>query len=185
MTYNTFFDVIEAYIVGEKGKTHYILRGVAVKCPFCSEFESRVLDSRNTDEGTVIRRRRECTQCKRRFTTYERLEERPLMVIKKEGSREAFQRDKLMQGILKALEKRPVGMEVVENLVGEIERELRDTYEKEVISKVVGQKVMDKLRLIDEVAYVRFASVYRHFTDVKGFVETVEQLKNDPNSEEG
>ncbi|NLV15804.1 MAG: transcriptional regulator NrdR [Syntrophomonadaceae bacterium] len=156
-----------------------------MKCPFCSEFESRVIDSRNTDEGTVIRRRRECAQCKRRFTTYERLEERPLMVIKKEGNREVFKRDKLMQGILKALEKRPVGIETVEKMVSDIEIELRDSYEKEVNSKVVGQKVMDKLRVIDEVAYVRFASVYRHFTDVKGFVETVEQLKNDPDFEEG
>jgi len=114
--------------------------------------------------------------CKRRFTTYERLEERPLMVIKKGGNRESFQRDKLMQGILKAVEKRPIGMDAVENMVGEIERELRDSFDKEVSSQTVGEKVMEKLRSTDEVAYVRFASVYRQFTDVKGFVETVEQL---------
>lgn len=156
-----------------------------MKCPFCSELESRVLDSRTTDEGTVIRRRRECGVCKRRFTTYERVEERPLMVVKKEGNREVFQRDKLMQGILKAVEKRPIGMDTVEAVVGEIERELRDSYDKEVSSKVIGEKVMDRLRAIDGVAYVRFASVYRQFTDVKGFVETVEQLQKYQDSGEG
>ncbi len=155
-----------------------------MKCPFCSELESRVLDSRNADDGMVIRRRRECISCRRRFTTYERWEERPLMVIKKEGSREVFQREKLLQGMIKALEKRPVGFDVIDNMVGEIERELRDTYDKEVISTVIGEKVMDKLRLVDQVAYVRFASVYRQFTDVKGFVDTVEQLKNDPDNRE-
>ena len=156
-----------------------------MKCPFCSELESRVLDSRTTDEGTVIRRRRECVICRRRFTTYERIEERPLMVVKKEANREAFQRDKLMQGILKAVEKRPIDMDTVEAMVGEIERELRDAYDKEVSSQVIGEKVMDRLRLIDGVAYVRFASVYRQFTDVKGFVETVEQLQKYQDSGEG
>jgi transcriptional repressor NrdR len=107
------------------------------------------------------------------------------MVIKKEGNREVFQRYKLLQGILKAIEKRPIDMDTVEILVGEIERELRDTFDKEVSSQVVGEKVMDKLRLTDEVAYVRFASVYRQFTDVKGFVETVEQLKKHQESGEG
>lgn len=155
-----------------------------MKCPFCSELESRVLDSRNTDDGTVIRRRRECVGCKRRFTTYERVEERPLMVVKKEGNREAFQRDKLLQGVLKAVEKRPIGMETVENMVGEIERELRDTFDKEVSSQVIGEKVMDKLRAVDGVAYVRFASVYRQFADIKGFVETVEQLQKHQDSGE-
>lgn len=155
-----------------------------MRCPFCSELESRVLDSRNTDEGTVIRRRRECACCKRRFTTYERIEERPLMVIKKEGNREAFQRDKLLQGMLKAVEKRPIGMDAVYTMAGEIERELRDSYDKEVSSQVIGEKVMDKLRSADEVAYVRFASVYRQFADVKGFVETVEQLQKHQDSGE-
>ncbi|MGI6550287.1 MAG: transcriptional regulator NrdR [Syntrophomonadales bacterium] len=154
-----------------------------MRCPFCSELESRVLDSRNTDEGTVIRRRRECTACKRRFTTYERIEERPLMVIKKEGNREAFRRDKLLQGILKAVEKRPIDMDTVEKMVGEIERDLRDIYDKEVSSQIIGEKVMDKLRSVDGVAYVRFASVYRQFSDVKGFVETVEQLQKQSGSE--
>jgi len=155
-----------------------------MRCPFCSELESRVLDSRNTDEGTVIRRRRECVRCKRRFTTYERIEERPLMVIKKEGNREVFQRDKLLLGILKAVEKRPIGMDTVETMVGQIERELRDSYDKEVSSQVIGEKVMDKLRTVDGVAYVRFASVYRQFADVKGFVETVEQLQKHQESGE-
>jgi transcriptional repressor NrdR len=107
------------------------------------------------------------------------------MVVKKEGNREAFQRDKLMQGILKAVEKRPIDMDTVEAMVGEIERELRDAYDKEVSSQVIGEKVMDRLRLIDGVAYVRFASVYRQFTDVKGFVETVEQLQKYQDSGEG
>lgn len=155
-----------------------------MRCPFCSELESRVLDSRNTDEGTVIRRRRECVRCKRRFTTYERIEERPLMVIKKEGNREVFQRDKLLLGILKAVEKRPIGMDTVETMVGQIERELRDSYDKEVSSQIIGEKVMDKLRTVDGVAYVRFASVYRQFADVKGFVETVEQLQKHQESGE-
>lgn len=155
-----------------------------MRCPFCSELESRVLDSRNTDDGTVIRRRRECAGCKRRFTTYERVEERPLMVIKKEGNREAFHRDKLLQGILKAVEKRPIAMDTIENMVGEIERELRDTFDKEVSSQLVGEKVMDKLRAVDGVAYVRFASVYRQFADIKGFVETVEQLQKHQDSGE-
>ncbi len=155
-----------------------------MRCPFCPELESRVVDSRNTDEGTVIRRRRECVNCKRRFTTYERVEERPLLVIKREGNRELFQRDKLLQGILKAVEKRPISMDTVETLVGEIDRELRNTFDKEVSSQIVGEKVMEKLRLTDEVAYVRFASVYRQFTDVKGFVETIEQLQKSQKSGE-
>ncbi len=155
-----------------------------MRCPFCPELESRVVDSRNTDEGTVIRRRRECVSCKRRFTTYERVEERPLLVIKREGNRELFQRDKLLQGILKSVEKRPISMDTVETLVGEIDRELRNTFDKEVSSQIVGEKVMEKLRLTDEVAYVRFASVYRQFTDVKGFVETIEQLQKSQKSGE-
>lgn len=148
-----------------------------MKCPFCQEPDSRVLDSRTSDDGSVIRRRRECLVCKRRFTTYERMEERPLIIVKREGNREAFNRDKLIKGVLKAVEKRPVSMEMVEGLVADIERELRDTYDREVTSQVVGEKVMEKLRYLDEVAYVRFASVYRQFADVESFIKAVKQLK--------
>lgn len=148
-----------------------------MRCPYCNEFESRVLDSRSSEDGSSIRRRRECNSCKRRFTTYERLEERPLLVIKKSGDREQFDREKLLSGITRACEKRPVSMEKIERIVIEIERELRDTYDREVNSIIIGEKVMDKLQDLDEVAYVRFASVYRQFTDLNSFIKTIEQLK--------
>ncbi len=149
-----------------------------MRCPYCSEFESRVLDSRSSEDGSSIRRRRECTSCKRRFTTYERAEERPLLVIKKNGEREKFNREKLLSGITKACEKRPVSMEKIEKTIVEIERELKDTYDREVSSIIIGEKVMDKLQDLDEVAYVRFASVYRQFTDLNSFIKTIDQLKN-------
>lgn len=157
-----------------------------MKCPFCQEPDSRVLDSRTSDDGAVIRRRRECLVCKRRFTTYERMEERPLVIVKREGNREAFNRDKLSKGVLKAVEKRPVSMEMVDAMVADIERELRDTYDREVTSQAVGEKVMEKLRILDEVAYVRFASVYRQFADVESFIKAVKQLKknNNPRGED-
>ncbi|MGE5422756.1 MAG: transcriptional regulator NrdR [Ignavibacteriales bacterium] len=157
-----------------------------MKCPFCQEPDSRVLDSRTSDDGAVIRRRRECLVCKRRFTTYERMEERPLIIVKREGNREAFNRDKLSKGVLKAVEKRPVSMEMVDAMVADIERELRDTYDREVTSQAVGEKVMEKLRILDEVAYVRFASVYRQFADVESFIKAVKQLKknNNPRGED-
>lgn len=149
-----------------------------MRCPYCNELESRVLDSRASDDGASIRRRRECNQCKRRFTTYERTEERPLMVIKKDGSREQFIREKVLDGITRACEKRPVSMEEIENLVASIEREIRDQYDREVSSQLIGEKVMNRLQSLDEVAYVRFASVYRQFTDLNSFIKTIEQLKN-------
>lgn len=148
-----------------------------MKCPYCSEFESRVLDSRSSEDGSSIRRRRECNSCKKRFTTYERLEERPLLIIKKSGEREQFDREKLLSGITKACEKRPVSMEKIEKVVVDIERELRDSFDREVSSIILGEKVMDKLQELDEVAYVRFASVYRQFTDLNSFIKTIEQLK--------
>ena len=148
-----------------------------MRCPYCNELESRVLDSRASDDGASIRRRRECNQCKRRFTTYERTEERPLMVIKKDGSREQFIREKVLDGITRACEKRPVSMEEIENLVASIEREIRDQYDREVSSQLIGEKVMNRLQSLDEVAYVRFASVYRQFTDLNSFIKTIEQLK--------
>lgn len=149
-----------------------------MRCPYCQDFESRVVDSRSSEDGTTIRRRRECNACKRRFTTYERVEERPLLVIKKNGNSEQFNRDKLFRGIMRACEKRPVKIEEIEDLVAQIERELRDNYDREVSSVVVGEKVMDKLQALDEVAYVRFASVYRQFGDLNSFIKTIEQLKN-------
>lgn len=149
-----------------------------MRCPYCQEYESRVIDSRASEDGGTIRRRRECIACKRRFTTYERLEERPLLVIKKGGTREQFNREKLLNGISKACEKRPVSLEDVETVVADIERELRDSFDREVSSKVIGEKIMDRLQSLDEVAYVRFASVYRQFGDLNSFIKTIEQLKN-------
>ncbi|KUG02717.1 ribonucleotide reductase transcriptional regulator nrdr [hydrocarbon metagenome] len=151
-----------------------------MRCPYCNEMESRVVDSRASEDGTSIRRRRECNLCKRRFTTYERLEEKPLLVIKRGGTREQFTREKLLNGITRACEKRPVSMEKIETLVAEIERNLRDEYDREVSSMIIGEKVMDKLKETDDVAYVRFASVYRQFADVNSFIKTIEQLKNQP-----
>lgn len=153
-----------------------------MKCPYCQVPDSRVLDSRTSDDGMVIRRRRECGSCKKRFTTYERIEERPLMVIKRGGTREAFNREKLVGGVMKAIEKRPITTEQVDDLIGSIERELRDTYDREVGSQAIGEMLMDKLRVLDEVAYVRFASVYRQFADIDGFIKTVAQLKQNSES---
>lgn len=154
-----------------------------MRCPYCHEYESRVVDSRASEDNSAIRRRRECNICKRRFTTYERLEERPLLVIKKSGDREYFSRDKILNGITRACEKRPISVEEIEKLVGEIERELRDNYDREVSALAIGEKVMDRLSKSDEVAYVRFASVYRQFADINSFIKTIEQMKkNHPDS---
>jgi transcriptional repressor NrdR len=150
-----------------------------MKCPYCREVESRVIESRSGDDGEVIRRRRECTNCRRRFTTYERIEINPLLIIKKGGNREQFRRDKLMDGIMKACEKRPVTIKQMETVVDQIETELRDEFDREVSSRVIGEKVMDHLRSLDQVAYVRFASVYRQFRDLNGFIRTIDQLKKE------
>lgn len=151
---------------------------IYMHCPYCSEKESRVVDSRASEDGYSIRRRRECTSCKRRFTTYERLEETPLLVVKKGGSREQFNRGKLLNGISRACEKRPVSIDTIEDMVAEIEKRLRDEYDREVNSQIIGEKVMDKLQDIDDVAFVRFASVYRQFTDLNSFISAIEQLKH-------
>jgi len=150
---------------------------IKVRCPYCQEADSRVIDSRACEDGLSIRRRRECIVCKRRFTSYERVEERPLLVIKKGGMREPFDRNKLLNGILRACEKRPVSIEAIEKIVAQIELDLRDVNERELNSRVIGEMVMDRLRELDEVAYVRFASVYRQFTDLNGFINTIDQLK--------
>jgi transcriptional repressor NrdR len=145
-------------------------------CPYCSYADSRVLDSRPTLEGNSIRRRRECGACGKRFTTYEKVDELPLVVVKKDGRREAFNRQKLLSGLVKACQKRPVSTVQLETVVGQIERELRNTIEMEVRSQYIGELVMKHLRGLDEVAYVRFASVYREFRDAESFMEELKNL---------
>ena len=150
-----------------------------MRCPFCEAQDTRVIDSRPTEDGHAIRRRRECDKCGKRFTTYEKVEEITFMVIKKDGSREAFDRNKVLNGILKACEKRPVSMADVERIVDDIERSLNNMMQKEIESKVIGEIIMEHLKDLDEVAYVRFASVYRQFKDVSTFVQEIEKLLND------
>ena len=147
-----------------------------MRCPFCYNQETKVIDSRPTEDGHAIRRRRECERCSRRFTTYEKVEEVILMVVKKDGSREAFDRRKIMNGIIKACEKRPVTVATMENMVDQIERGLNNMMEKEIESSFIGELIMDQLKDVDQVAYVRFASVYRQFTDVNTFVAEIEKL---------
>lgn len=147
-----------------------------MNCPFCGGLESKVIDSRASEEGNAIRRRRECLVCQKRFTTYERVEEVPLMVVKKDGRREPFDRRKLLNGLLKACEKRPVSYATLEKLVGTVERELRNRMDQEVASSVIGELVMEGLRDIDEVAYVRFASVYRQFKDLGDLMRELQDL---------
>lgn len=147
-----------------------------MKCPACQCLESKVLDSRPADEGATIRRRRECLECKKRFTTYERIETIPIIVVKKDNSRQPFDRTKLINGIRRACEKRPVPTDVIEMAVDEIESNLNSTLNSEVSSEHIGELVMEKLKAIDEVAYVRFASVYRQFKDIDTFMEEVKAL---------
>jgi transcriptional repressor NrdR len=145
-------------------------------CPFCRAADTRVLDSRDSAEGTIIRRRRECESCKRRFTTYERVEELNPLVVKKDGRREAFDRDKLLSGLTKACEKRPVSVAQVEDLVTAIERRVQEGGEKEIASTAIGELVMERLHALDEVAYVRFASVYRSFRDIAEFMDELKDI---------
>ena len=147
-----------------------------MKCPFCEYEESKVIDSRPTDEGEAIRRRRECLKCSKRFTTYEKIETIPLMVVKKDGSRQMFDREKLLNGIIRACEKRPVKISDMEHIVNEIEIATQNLLEREISSQKIGEMVMERLPMIDEVAYVRFASVYRQFKDINTFVEEVNKL---------
>ena len=148
-----------------------------MKCPFCLHDEDKVIDSRSSNEGKSVRRRRECSKCKKRFTTYEYVEEVPLMVIKKDGRREPFDRHKLLAGLVKACEKRPVSMEAIEKAVNHIKSRLRATGEREVASELVGNLVMDELKSLDKVAYIRFASVYRSFEDIREFGEEIAKLE--------
>lgn len=147
-----------------------------MKCPYCGYSESKVVDSRPTEEQTAIRRRRECEKCSKRFTTYEKVEEMPLIIVKKEGNRELYQRSKIINGFLKACEKRPVSIKQIEEVVDEIEKELYNSMEKEIESKKIGEMVMNRLKQLDDVAYVRFASVYRQFKDLNTFMEELNKL---------
>lgn len=147
-----------------------------MKCPFCNTEDSKVIDSRPTDEGERIRRRRECLACAKRFTTYEVIESLPIIVIKKDKSRETFNRDKLMNGILRACEKRPISINTLDNMIDEIETTIQNTLDREVTSDKIGELVMEKLKNIDEVAYIRFASVYRKFKDISTFMEELNKL---------
>ena len=150
-----------------------------MKCPFCGYVDSKVIDSRPAEDGTTIRRRRECLDCQKRFTTYEVVERMPLVVIKRNGSRESFDRVKVINGIVRACEKRPVTMAQIEDVADDIEQELRGRLESEVQSERVGELVMERLKGLDEVAYVRFASVYRSFKDINTFMEELTKLLGD------
>jgi transcriptional repressor NrdR len=147
-----------------------------MKCPYCDYSGTKVLDSRPANDNKSIRRRRECEQCLRRFTTFEMVEETPLIVIKKDGSREEFNRDKVLRGLLRACEKRPVSIEELEKIVSHVEQEIRKTAHQEVESRIIGELVMDRLYTVDEVAYVRFASVYRQFKDINMFMKELSNL---------
>jgi len=146
-----------------------------LNCPYCNFEMSKVVDSRPTEEGNAIRRRRECENCKKRFTTYEKIEQVSVMVIKKDGSREYFDREKILKGIVRSCEKRPITLEQMENVVSEIEKEILNMMQREVSSDKIGELVMERLKELDEVCYVRFASVYRQFKDINSFLE---ELKN-------
>lgn len=148
-----------------------------MKCPFCKQPDSRVIDSRAADDGTTIRRRRECPECGRRFTTYEAVEKMPLMVVKRDNRREPFSREKLLTGIIRSCDKRDISMEQITNFVAEIERDIRNRTEPEVPSEKLGEIVMERLKDFDEVAYIRFASVYRKFDDITNFIEELETLR--------
>lgn len=147
-----------------------------MKCPSCHNSSTRVLDSRPVDEGKSIRRRRECEACSYRFTTFEKVEDIPLIVVKKEGTREEFNREKLLRGLIKACEKRPVALKQLEDIVSEVEKELRNNGISEVKSESIGEMIMDRLAKVDEVAYVRFASVYRQFKDINVFIDELKEL---------
>ena len=150
-----------------------------MKCPFCGYTESKVIDSRPAEEGSTIRRRRECLECKKRFTTYEIIERMPLVVIKRDGSRQGFDKVKLINGMVRACEKRPVPLKKLEQIADEIELELQGNLDREINTIEIGEMVMERLKSVDEVAYVRFASVYRSFKDINTFMEELTKLLSD------
>jgi len=147
-----------------------------MKCPFCGELDNKVIDSRVSKDGDVIRRRRECIDCSRRFTTYEHIEEIPIMIVKKDGRREVFSREKVRMGMQRACQKLDISMMVIDDFIDDLERDLRETGEKEIPSREVGERVMGKLHSLNDIAYVRFASVYREFKDVNDFVSELKTL---------
>lgn len=155
-----------------------------MRCPFCREDEDKVVDTRPGEDGHVVRRRRECLACGKRYTTHERLEEAPVRVVKKTGERQPYSRDKIMKGVMTALEKRPVSQQQVEAMVDDVERAIFDRGEREIESDVIGEMVMTRLRALDDVAYVRFASVYRDFKAVEEFVREIEAFDADGNPQE-
>lgn len=150
-----------------------------MKCPYCGFIEDKVIDSRPTEESAAIRRRRECSKCLKRFTTYEKVESVPLMVIKKDKTRQTFDREKLLNGLLRACEKRPVSVDALEKMVDEIEGQILNTLKREITSQEIGEMVMVRLKDLDEVAYVRFASVYRQFRDINTFMDELHKLLKD------
>ena len=152
-----------------------------MKCPYCGFNESKVIDSRPADENNSIRRRRECLSCTRRFTTYETVESLPVVVVKKDGSRQSFDRGKVLSGMIRACEKRPVPVARLEKVAADIEQELQNSMEREISTEVIGERVMENLRNIDQVAYVRFASVYRQFKDIDSFMEELTKLLAEQN----
>ncbi len=147
-----------------------------MNCPFCSHHESKVVDSRPTDEGQAIRRRRECIVCSKRFTTYEKVDEIPLIVVKKNGNREPYNRNKILNGVIRSCEKRPVSLRDIEQLVDGIEKQIYNIMEREITTELIGNLVIDKIKYLDEVAYVRFASVYREFKDINTFMDEVKKI---------
>lgn len=147
-----------------------------MKCPYCSYYDSKVVDSRPVEDGESIRRRRECNKCGKRFTTYEKVEEIPVRIIKKDGNRQAYDRNKLLRGIIRSCEKRPVTTEEIENLVSDVEKLIFNSVEKEITSREIGEIVMEKLKDLDQVSYVRFASVYREFKDINSFMDELSAM---------
>ena len=153
-----------------------------MKCPFCGFIDSKVIDSRPAEEGATIRRRRECLACAKRFTTYEIIERLPLVVVKRDGSRESFDRVKLINGMVRACEKRPIPLSQIEQIADEIEQEIQGSFDREIKSNVIGEMVMKRLKQLDEVAYVRFASVYRSFKDINTFMDELTKLLSESKS---
>jgi len=172
----SIFRPLCSFFAGWLGKHKPVPRTLLMKCPFCGHLEDKVVDSRESREGDVIRRRRECLECGRRFTSYERIDEIPYMVVKKDGTREKFDRQKLMNGLLKACEKRPVSLNQLEAVVNEVEYFVQEASDRERSTNEIGEMLMERLRTLDKVAYVRFASVYLDFKDIKEFMAELRDL---------
>lgn len=155
-----------------------------MKCPFCTYEDSKVVDSRPTDENQTIRRRRECIKCNKRFTTYEKIEKVPIVIVKKDGTRQAFDRNKILNGMIRACEKRPVSLQTLEESINNIEKQIYNTLEREIKSDYIGELVMAELKDIDEISYVRFASVYREFKDINSFMEELRNIQGEVDKNE-